>query len=170
MNARKLLNVLALGLIITGLILKVNEIQGKNIAFLVAAIVMIISLGMFAIKDNRTAGLGNGLNFLLVGVIILLIIGSYMKNQHFQGHALFLVPAYALLLISVIALIFQNETIKISKQFFISFVLFFMFLLVMIPQNPFFLNQFQSGHDAHENCSKGEMGKKDCCKIEKHHD
>lgn len=162
MNARKLLNIAAFGLIITGLILKTNELHGMSEVFILAAITMILSLGMFAVKDNREAGLGNGLNFLLVGILILLIIGTVMKMQHWPGSALILMPAYALLPIALIVLILQNETIKISKQLFISFALFFMFLLIIMPKNPFFLNQFQRGHEVTESCSE-----KACCKSEK---
>ena len=102
---KKILNLLAFGLTIAGICLKVNDLRGADILLVLSAATLLTSLIVFTIKDNKDAGLSNWLNYLLIGIVALFIVGATMKFQHWPGGALVSLVAFALLPISIIALI-----------------------------------------------------------------
>lgn len=158
---RKILNLLALGLVITGLILNNCNIMGSSIVLVLAAITMLLSLTLFALKDNKETGLSNWLNYFLAGIVSLLIIGTTIKLQQWGGSHFLLIPAFALLPIALIALIFQKDEAKISKQFFVTSFVFFIFLLGTLPGQPFCMNQCERGDAKTEACCTKEGAKKE---------
>ncbi len=155
---KKILNLLAVGLTIAGICLQANNITGGDFLLVLSAATLLTSLIVFTIKDNKDAGLSNWLNYLLVGIAALFIAGATMKFQHWPGGALVSLIAFVLLPISIIALIFQKEEVKISKQFFITSGLFFMFLLGTTAHG-----LFDCGQCGKDQCST-EQVKEDCCK------
>ena len=148
MNTKKILNIVALVLVVIGLFLKTNHFMGANIAIILSALTMLVTLFMFAVKDNKEAGLSDWLNYFLVGTLSLWIIGAIFKFQHWEGSAIFLFVGYALAPLVPIALIFQTSDFKISKQFFITFFIFFILLLGVVPRNPYLHNTFDTEQSA----------------------
>lgn len=160
---RKILNLLALGFVITGLVFQSCNCMLGSIALILSAVTMLSSLLMFSVKDNRVAGLSNWLNYFLVGIVALLIIGTTMKLFHWPGAMFLLMPAFGLLPIALIALIFQKDEVKISKQFFITSSIFFIFLLGMISIKSCSTSQCDSEQRTEACCKKGQA--KDGCSM-----
>lgn len=161
---RKILNILALGLVIAGVMLNKCDLMGGSIVLILATVTLLLSLGLFAIKDNKEAGLSNWLNYLLVGIISLLIIGTTMKSQHCGGFHFLIMAGFALLPIALIALIFQKDEVKISKQFFITSIVFFIFLLGTVSSQLFCADQCEVGNAKTEACCDKGAVKNDACK------
>lgn len=137
MNTKTILNIVAFALVVIGILLKALYIAGGPIALILSAAIMVLTLFMFAIKDNKEAGLTDGLNYFLIGTLAFLIIGAIFKIQHWPGAGLFIIPAYVLIFILPVILFLQKGDFKISKQFFITFSIYFILAVsVFIRQNP----------------------------------
>ena len=137
MNTKKILNIVAFALVVIGIMLKATYVAGGPIALILSAAIMVLTLFVFAVKDNKDAGLTDGMNYFLTGTLAFLIIGAIFKIQHWPGAGLFIIPAYALVFILPVILFFQKGDFKISKQFFITFSIYFILLVsVFIRQNP----------------------------------
>lgn len=162
---KKILNLLALILVIAGLCLKMNGIEGANIVILISAVTMLLSHGLFTINDNKEAGLSNWLNYLLVGILTLFIVGALFKILHWPFSTMLLVAGFGLLPISILALIFQKEESKISKQFFITFFTFFILLIGTLPGKPFCADHCKTGDAKTEACCDKGAAKMDACKA-----
>ena len=137
MNTKTILNITAFALVVIGILLKALYIAGGPIAIILSGVIMLLTLFLFAAKDNKEAGLTDGMNYFLIGTLAFLIIGVIFKIQHWPGAGLFINPAYALIFILPVILFLQKGDFKISKQFFITFSIYFILVVsVFIRQNP----------------------------------
>ncbi len=137
MNTKTILNIAAFALMAMGIALKASYIAGGTIAIILSSATMLYTIFMFAIKDNKDAGLTDGLNYVLIGTMALWIIGSIFKIQHWPGAGIFGFVGIFLGIILPIILILQNTEFKISKQFLITFCILFMLITsVFIRNNP----------------------------------
>ncbi|OIP02458.1 MAG: hypothetical protein AUJ98_01130 [Bacteroidetes bacterium CG2_30_33_31] len=136
MKTKKILNILAFVLVIVGVFFKALHYSGANAIIMLAGLILIINLFAFCIKDNKAEGLGNGLNYLLVGTLALFIVGAIFKIMHYSGANILLNISYVLAILIPLILIFQKDTTKISLQFIITFLIFFVLVISVIPNNP----------------------------------
>ncbi len=136
MDTKKILNITALALALIGVIFKANHFPGANICICLSGATMLVSLIMFGIKDNKEAGLADWLNYFLTGTLALYIVGIVFKFQHWPGAGLFVLTCYPLAFIFPLILIFQGGDFKVSKQFIISFFIYFILLISLFPNNP----------------------------------
>lgn len=74
METKKNLHVAAFVLVVISLSFKCLHWPGANIAIVLSGIIMILTLFMFAIKDNKEAGISDGLNYFFVGTLSLNIV------------------------------------------------------------------------------------------------
>ena len=137
MNTKTILNIASFALMAVGIALKASYMAGGPIAIILSCAIMLYSLFMFTVKDNKEAGLTDGLNYFLIGTLTLWIIGSIFKIQHWPGAGIFVYIGISLGIILPIILIIQKAEFKISKQFLIIFCIFFMLITcVFIRNNP----------------------------------
>ena len=136
MNTKKILNIAAFALAVIGVLLKANHLMGGTIAMMLSGITMLASLFMFAVKDNTEAGLSDGLNYFFVGTLALYIVGIIFKLNHWPGAGIFVMVAYPLAFLFPIILMLQKSDFKVSKQYIITFFIFFMLLITRFPNNP----------------------------------
>jgi heme/copper-type cytochrome/quinol oxidase subunit 4 len=136
MNAKKILNIVAFALAVTGVLCKANHWPGASIALILSAVTMLLSLFMFGVKDNKEAGLSNGLNYFLVGTLALFIVGIIFKIQHWPSAGIFVVIGYALAFLLPIIIIAQKSDFKVSRQFTVTFLTYFIILISLFPNNP----------------------------------
>jgi hypothetical protein len=137
MNAKVILNATAFVLAVTGILLTATYMAGGRIAIILSAATMMVTLFMFALKDNREAGVGNGLNYFLTGSLVFLITGLIFKIQHWPGAGMFVQVSYPLVFILPVALLLQKGDFRISKQFVTTFFIFFILVVsIFIRENP----------------------------------
>ena len=82
MDAKKILNIVAFALAVIGVLFKANHLPGAGISIMLSGVTMLLTLFMFGAKDNKEAGLSDGLNYFLVGTLALFIVGIVFKVQH----------------------------------------------------------------------------------------
>ena len=136
MNTKKILNIVAFGLVVIGLSFKSLHWPGSSLIIILSGIIMLLTLFMFAVKDNKEAGVSDGLNYFLAGTVALYIIGAIFKFQHWEGAGIFVIVAYILSIAFPIILIAQKNDFKVSRQFLITFFTFFLLLLGTLKNNP----------------------------------
>ncbi len=136
METKKVLNIAAFALAVISLFLKANHFMGANIALVLSAVLMLVSLFMFALNDNKESGLTPGLNYFLIGTMALFIIGVIFKFMHWPGSGIFVVMGYTLAFILPLILIAQKNDFKISRQFIIIFFTYFILVIGLFPNNP----------------------------------
>jgi hypothetical protein len=80
---KKTVNILAFILVAVGLLLKANSFFGASIAINLGGIALITSLLLFGIKDNKEIEMSDGLNYFLVGALVLITIGKLFNENKF---------------------------------------------------------------------------------------
>ena len=108
---------------------------------------MLLTLFMFAIKDNKEAGMSDGLNYFFVGTLALYIVGVIFKLFQWPGAGIFVYTAYPLAFIFPIILIMQKNDFKVSRQFIITFFTYFILLISYFRYNHV-TNYFNGGVNA----------------------
>ncbi|TAL59083.1 MAG: hypothetical protein EPN85_10020 [Bacteroidetes bacterium] len=136
MNTKTILNIAAFALMVIGLSFKSLHWPGSATIVILSAIIMLVSLFMFAVKDNKEAGVNDALNYFLSGTVALWIIGAIFKFQHWPAAGIFVIVAYVLSVALPIILIAQKDDFKVSRQFLITFFTFFLLLLGTLHHNP----------------------------------
>ncbi len=136
MNTKKTLNIAGFVLVLAGLILKARHWPGASFAPILSAIVLLVSLFMFALKDNKENGLGNGLNYFLVVSLAIYIVAALFKIQQWPGAGLLMIVACGLSCILPLVLILQKDEFKVSKQFIILFFTFYLLVITLFTNNP----------------------------------
>ena len=136
MNMKKILNIAAFVLAVAGVLSKANHWPGANIALILSGATMLVTLFLFGVKDNKEAGLSNGLNYFLVGTLALFIVGIIFKIQHWPSAGIFVVMGYALAFLLPIIIIVQKRDFKVSRQFTVTFLTYFIILISLFPNNP----------------------------------
>ena len=136
MNTKKFLNIAAFALVMIASFLKANHLIGGSIAGPLSVIAMLASLFMFAVKDNKEAGMSDGLNYFLIGTVTFWIIGTTFKFYHWAGSEIFVYVGCALAVILPIILMVQKDDFKVSKQFIITFFTYFLLLLAILSHSP----------------------------------
>jgi sugar phosphate permease len=136
MKTQKVLNITAFALVVIGLLFKSLHWPGANIAILLSGVTMLLTLFMFAMKDNTEAGIKDSLNIFMVGTLSLWIIGAIFKILHWQGAQLLVIIAYILNVLFPLVLLLQKNEFKISRQFLITLLIFMLLVLGSIPNNP----------------------------------
>lgn len=136
MKTEKILNILAFMLVVIGVLFKANHWMGANISIVLAGATMLFTLFIYGVKDNREAGLSNGLNSFLIGTLALFIVGIIFKILHWTGAGIFVYIGYGLGFVFPLILIIQKANFKVSKQFTITFFTYFILLISLFPNNP----------------------------------
>ncbi len=136
MKTKSIVNILAFAFLVSGLLLKANHLAGANIAIILSSAIMLSSLFLFALKDNKESGMTDTLNYLLIGSVSFWIISTLFKFMHWPGSQIIAIIGYTLAFLLPIIFIFQKQDFKISKQFFITFLTFFILIIGLIPHNP----------------------------------
>lgn len=143
MKTKKSINIAALALIVFGVIFKANHWPGANVAITLGVVTMLLSLIMFGFKENKEAGVKNGLNYILIGTLILFLVGLLFKIQHWPTAGVFVVCSYFMGFLLPLIMIIQKNDFKLSRQFSITFFTYFILLITMFPKNP--INQYFQG-------------------------
>jgi len=133
---KNILNIAGLALVLGGLIFKANHLPGASVLILLSVLVILLSFFMFALKDNKEAGMKDNLNFILIGFTVVCVIGATFKIFHWPGASALGIVGYILMIILPVIVIVDKTDFKISKQFFFSFLLFFILVLGLFPNNP----------------------------------
>ncbi len=136
METRKILNCIAFALAVIGIIFKANYFPGANISIVLSGLIMLVTLIMFTIKDNKQAGLSNRMNYFLVGTMAFFIVGLIFKFQHWPSAGMFVIVGYILGFILPIVLIMQKNDFKVPGQFLVTFFTYFILLIARFPNNP----------------------------------
>ncbi len=136
MNTKKILNIAAFAFVVAGVLFKANHWNGAGISITLSGVIMLLTLFLYGLKDNKEAGLSNGLNYFLTGTFAFYIVGIIFKLQHWPGAGAFVIVAYGLAFIFPIFLILRKETFKVSGQFIITFFTYFILLISLFPNNP----------------------------------
>ena len=137
MNTKAILNSVAFALMIIGIALKASYNPGGTTAIILSSATMLLTIFMYGVKDNKEAGLTDGLNYFLIGTLAFWIVGAVFKMQHWPGAGLFVYVGIPLGIILPIVLILQKADFKIAKQFLVTFLIFFMLITsVFIRNNP----------------------------------
>ncbi len=116
-------------LIFIGILFKAYHWPGANVSILLSAILMIVSLFAFAIKDNRLAGASDGLNYFMVGMLTMFIVVTIFRMQRWPGADHLVMVAFPLAFVFPLFLIFQKGEFKISRQFAITFFTYFILFI-----------------------------------------
>jgi hypothetical protein len=133
---KKILNVSGLLFVLGGLIFKANHLPGASILILLSVLSIILSLVLPALKDNKEAGMNDRLNFILIGISVICVIGATFKIFHWPGASALGIVGYILMIVLPGIILVDKTDFKISKQFFFSFLLFFILVLGLFPNNP----------------------------------
>ena len=135
MNAQKVLNIVGAALVIIGSFSKLQHYPIAGFAILVSAIVMLLTLFMYALKDNKEAGLSVGANYFMVLSLAVYIIGAVFKTQHWPVSEIFLYAYAALTFIFPFVVILQKTEVKVSRQYLITFATFFILITGLLLSN-----------------------------------
>ena len=133
---KTVINIAAFALVVTGVLFKANHLMGANISIVLSVAAMLSALFMFGIKDNKEAGLSDGMNYFLCGTLALFIVGILFKIMHWPGAGIFVYVCYGVAFILPLILILQKNEFKVSKQFVITFFTYFILLITLFPNNP----------------------------------
>lgn len=133
---KKILNISGLVLVLSGLLFKANHLPGAGILILLSVSSILLNLLIFALKENKESGMKDNLNYMLISFTAVCVIGATFKIFHWPGASAFGILGYLLMIILPIIILADKTDFKISKQFFFSFLLFFILVLGLFPNNP----------------------------------
>ncbi len=133
---KKTVNILAFLLVVVGLVLKANSYSGATIAINLAGVALIASMLLFGIKDNKEAGISDGLNYFLVGALVLITFGKLCNENEIPGRGMITILVYLVFLALPLVLIVQKKEFTVSGQFVFSVFLFLLLLLGTLKGNP----------------------------------
>ena len=136
METKKIINLIMVGLSIATLIFKMNQYSGANEIFIISVAVMLFSLFKYALADNVIAGMGNVLNYFMVGSVVITLFTIVFKNMHWGGETLLVMLSYLSIAITPLILIFQKDSVCVSKQFMIIYSLQVLYMITLMRHNP----------------------------------
>jgi peptidoglycan/LPS O-acetylase OafA/YrhL len=148
MNMKTSLNIAAFALTLLAIVLKASYNPGGSLALILASAVMLLAtLYLYVIKDNKEAGMSDGMNYLLSGTLAIWILATVFKVQNWPGAAMLVFVALLLGIILPILLILSKEEIKSSKQYIIILLVLGMFVTSAFIRNNPVVNLLGTGWD-----------------------
>lgn len=130
------LNLSSFLLLITGLFFKANHWAGANALLLLAMVCLSLTIVLFTYKDNLATGMDTYLNVYLVACLLFWIVAATFKHFHWPGKTILNCLGYLSAFATPLLLLMHSKTIQISKQYFFSFLLLFLLVLGLFPNNP----------------------------------
>lgn len=137
---KNILNIGAFVLFLISVLFKANHLAGASIAIILSGLSMLLALLFYGIKENKKAGISDGLNYFIVAALSLFIVGIIFKFQDWPGADILAFVGYVFALIFPVILMIPKSNFRVSKQYMITFFTYFIILITIVSKNP--LNTF----------------------------
>jgi hypothetical protein len=136
MKTINILNTITYVLILIGIIFKNAHYPGANIILLIGISGMLSSVVIYGMNEANETGMSKSLNYTLIIGLIIYIVALTFKLFHWPGGNMMMLLGYFIAIIIPVLMITQKSSFAVSRQYFTSFLLYFLLLIGTLPHNP----------------------------------